>query len=193
MPAKNTAPIRPTMPKLRTPTRLARGPKMYKSDPVPVGGPGVVPAGFLGNRNSAVEWMVYWALSKIFGNPIDPRVGPFQGGWPDWRYQDPTGAGSGVKGSVIDFVVYRVQNRSRPVLIRVVTEHFHLFTNAYTQGADAIQRTALEAMGDVVDLFDYAFTGDPTGQAVIVQCKQALGLIERPNPIAAGTAQRAPR
>ena len=74
-------------PKLRTPARLPRGPEWLHLPVQKLGGPGDPPPGFVGATNSAVEWMVYWALSKVFGRPEDPRKPPFDGAWPDWTYQ----------------------------------------------------------------------------------------------------------
>lgn len=183
----------PAIPRLRTAARIPRGPELYRQPAQKVGGPGEPPPGFVGHRNSAVEWPPYWGLAKIFANPTDPRTGPFNGGWPDWEYQNPDQTGAGVTGSVIDFVVYKARNRSTPLAIRVQTERFHLYVDAYKQGYDAMQRSELERYFEVVDIFDYQYMGDPTGKNVIVLLKQVLGLIEIPNPLVAGTAQRVTR
>jgi hypothetical protein len=45
----------------------------------------------------------------------------------------------------------------------------------------------------VVDVYDYDFINDPTGQAIIVTLKNVLGMIERPNPLWLGTTIRGSR
>jgi hypothetical protein len=45
----------------------------------------------------------------------------------------------------------------------------------------------------VVDIYDYTFSGDPTGAAVMQVVKNALGLIEIPDPLRSGTVRRNPR
>jgi hypothetical protein len=183
----------PKLPVIRVPAAMPRGPRLYDIKTEHAGGPGEVPAGFLGNRNSAVEWLAYWGLAKAFTNPVDPRQGPFDGGYPDWTYQEPDQAGAGLRGSVVDFVVYNPGRGARPIAIRVQTEHFHLFTDAETQAYDSVQRTQLEQYADVIDVYDYDLVGDPTGAKSVVTMKRAAALLESANPITAGTAIRASR
>lgn len=177
-----------TLPRLRPPTRLPTGPKGLRRPVVRTGGPGDPPSGFLRPTTSATEWMVYWALSKVFKNPEDPRRGPFVGGPPDWAYQQGQG-GDGTR-SVPDFVIYRPTR----IVLRVQTEFRHVFTDNQKQTYDRMQRINQERAGfRVVDIFDQAFVTDKTGQAVIVVCKAALGLLQQVDPILAGTALRGSR
>ena len=184
----------PILPVLRHPAAIPQGPKLYRQPVQHAGGPGQVPPGFLGNRNSALEWIAYWALAKAFGNPPDPRAGPpFDGGFPDWTYQEPESQGAGLIGSVIDFVVYNPGRGASPIAIRIQTEFFHTFADAEKQAYDELQRYALENYADVVDVYDTDLVGDPTGAKAVVAMKRAAGLIEPFNPIGAGTALRATR
>jgi hypothetical protein len=153
-------------------------------------GPGEPPPGFLKATVSETEWWVYWACARIFKNPVNPRIGPFVGGPPEWTYQQPYIGGRFTPlGAVIDFIVWRTPT-GRPLGIRVQTEHWHLFASHDQQVSDLMQRGRLMETLDVVDIYDYAFTGDPTGQAVIQTVKGALGLIELGDPLRAGTVRR---
>ena len=178
-------------PRLRTTPRLPRGPEKLHPPVQKTGGPGPPPPGFVGATNSATEWMVYWALAKIFGRPDDPRRPPFDGAWPDWTYQK--GIGNAPGRSIIDFIIYRTTRRGRPVAIRVQTEYFHQFTSNQKQAYDRMQAIAVSGYADVVDIFDQTFVNDKTGQAVIIVVKNALGLLRTPDPIVAGTALRGSR
>lgn len=181
----------PQLPVIRVPAAMPRGPRLYDIRAEHRGGPGEPPPGFLGNRNSAVEWLAYWGLAKAFNNPIDIRQGPFDGGWPDWTYQEPDQVGAGLRGSIVDFVVYNPGRGARPIAIRIQTEHFHTFADAEVQAYDSAQRIQLEQYADVIDVPDTALVGDPSGEKCVVAMKQAAGLIAFPNPIIAGTAVRA--
>jgi hypothetical protein len=174
-------------PRPRVPTRLPTGPKRYRGGREVVAGPGEPPPGFVRPTTSKTEWFVYWALWKIFGTPRDAREGPFFGGPPFWAYQEGTG-GDGTR-SKPDFTVYR----PRRLIIRVQTEFRHLFTDNAKQAYDRLQRVAQSNHNTVVDLYDFRFINDKTGQAVIIETKAAIGLIERPDPIVAGTALRGSR
>lgn len=183
----------PKLPVLRVPAAIPRGPELYQfktehkswatMDPQAIG--------FLGNRNSRVEWLAYGGLALAFKNPVEFWKPPFDGGWPDWTYQEPDQAGAGLRGSIVDFVVYNPGRGARPIAIRIQTEQFHYFTDAETQAYDSMQRTQLEQYADVIDVPDTALVGDPSGAKCVVTMKQAAGLIDFPNPIVAGTAVRA--
>lgn len=194
----------PTLPKLvpqarltplRTPGRIPTGPEIVKpASAKPFGGPGEPPPGFVSATTSTYEWWVYWALAKIFKHPENPRVGPFIGGPPEWIYQkNVEGGRHRPGGAVIDFIVYDHGRGGKPLAIRVVTEAFHLFTDSTQQAIDAMQKEAVEDYATVVDILDYQFIGDPTGQAVVITVKNALGLLESANPLLAGTAIRGSR
>jgi hypothetical protein len=154
------------------------------------GGPGAPPPGFLTATNSVTEWMVYWAFARIYANPKDPRIGPFHGGPPQWTYQQPVLGGRFTPlGAVTDFIDWRPYS-GRPVIVRVQTEHWHLFASTEKQIEDLMQKARLGDRADVVDIYDYQFTDDPTGQSVIQVVKSAVGLIETPDPLRAGVVQR---
>jgi hypothetical protein len=178
---------------MRTFTRIPQGPRMYRQPTKPVvqGGPGEPPIQFLDPslHGSATEWIVYWALAKIFNNPKDPRVGPYIGGTPDWEYQKyAMGGRSRAGGAVIDFAVYTVPG-GKPIGLRLATEFFHFFAGSAKIASDEIQKELLSRDFDIADIQDYEITGDPTGQAAIIKVKQALGLIAS-NPITLGVARR---
>jgi hypothetical protein len=76
------------------------------------------------------------------------------------------------------------------VALRIQTEWQHNFTNNAKHIYDVFHRGRAEENFDVVDLYDYLFLGDDSGQAVIQLLKSALQLIEPPNPIYAHSVQR---
>lgn len=136
------------------------------------GGPGEPPPGFVIGQTSKTEWFIYWAMSKIFGEPVDPRVGPFIGAVGVWGYQ----VGGRQRGqAVIDFVVFP-QKKSRGLRygFRIQTEYFHNFADAETQAYDLMQLSRLSEFNVVVDLYDYEFVEDITGQAAIILIKRGL-------------------
>ena len=63
------------------------------------------------------------------------------------------------------------------------TEFFHSFTTNAKHQYDVLHRLRAEERFDVVDLYDYLYLSDPSGQAAILAVKFALQLIEPPNPI----------
>lgn len=181
------------LPTLRRPSAQPTGPKKLKltGSVDVVGGPGNAPDGFLNSINSKSEWIVYWALSRIFANPPDPRQAPYTGGTPDWSYQAAYDGGArNVGGSVVDFIVYTAR---QPIGIRLVTEYYHLFTNRRKQVQDEMQKLALEGAVEIRDIYDYDFLNDPSGEAAIKVVKLAIGQMERPNPLWLGVALRGTR
>lgn len=179
---------------LRTFSALPRGERKYKYtvDEEVKGGPGLPPAGFLEATNSITEWIVYWACFKALQIPLDPRQTgpPFEGVATYFTYQTPMLGGRSLPGGAVpDFVILRT-GTGIPVIIRVTTEYFHLFTTNAKQVKDELQKQRLDDEVDVVDIFDYEFTNDDTGASAVVAVKNAAGLIERPDPLAAGTARR---
>lgn len=183
------------LPTFRTITKLPQGPRPLNTirlHPQIAPGPGDPPPGFINGQNSAVEWVAYWALAKIFNNPKEPRRGPFQGGPGDWVYQSPEMGGylRSLNSAVVDFVV----NLDRQeVAIRIQTERFHVLAPAKNQQRDITQRMRLERTGDVVDVYDYDLLGineTETAEKAVVTMKRAIGLLEAPNPITTGTGRR---
>ena len=187
--------VRP--PIIRTPTVLPRGPKLYqeakdKGYRSPIAEP---PPGFVGAHTSISEWVVYWGLSKVLGFPEDPRQPPFIGYPPVWYYQsEQLGGRRQAGGAVVDFVVAGGNRyRHEDVGFRLQTERFHLYADTDTHFADQVQLWRLSENMEVIDLYDYTFLPDPTGQAVIIVLKDALAGRVEPNPITDGTTQRVTR
>lgn len=183
-------------PTIRTFSQIPRGDRRYQFSNLKKsqiqGGPGPAPPGFGGPTVSYTEWMIYWALWKIMGGVGDVRRSgpPFIGSPPDWTYQQPfIGGRAEPGGAVVDFIVWRTQT-GRPVGFRIQTEYWHLFTSFNKQQGDFLQRQRLMDEIDIIDIYDYRFTGDATGAATIVEVKRALGLIEIPDPISGATARR---
>ena len=182
----------PKLPTLRTPAVKPTGPRFIPKIEEVMGGPGQSPAGFVTGKNSETEWSAYWALAKIFKNPIDPRVPPFYGGSPDWAYQFEQGTVMGIRGDTnIDFVIFQ----GGTVLgIRVQSERYHVFVDARKHAYDALQEATLESTGiTVVNVYEEELLADPSGQKAIVTMKRMIGRIEKVNPVIAGTAIRASR
>lgn len=179
----------------RTLPKLPRGPRLVtviRDRPQLTPGPGEPPPGFLNGQNSRVEWIAYWALSRIFDNPPDPRQPPFAGGPGDWIYQSPEMGAylRSLNSAVVDFLVTFGKTR---IAIRLQTERFHVLADARQQQRDISQRMNLEQSGEVVDVYDHELIGDndnDTAQKAIVTMKRAIGMLEAPNPILAGTARR---
>ena len=179
---------------LRTFSQFPRGPQLYKYavDEEQQGGPGEPPPNFLVATNSVTEWMVYWAMGPALNIGIEMRnTGPpFMGVPGFFSYQTPLLGGRSLPGGAVpDFTIERTRT-GIPVIIRVVTEFWHIFTSNAKQVSDTLQKQRIEDEVDVVDIYDYTFTHDPTGQAIIQVVKAAAGLIELPDPMRAGVARR---
>lgn len=180
------------VPRLRTNVVRPRGPRALTIKEQYIGGYGDPPVGFIGGQNSITEWIYYWASAKIFDDPKEPRRPPFFGGIM-WAYQVPKG-GKFVRAlgsAVVDFIYYL---GNTVIAIRIQTEYFHTFTNSRKQASDLMQKVNLTRGGlIVVDVYDTALLGDPSGQKAIVAAKRALAMIEDINPITAGTGVRGSR
>ncbi len=186
-----------SLPTIRVKTQIPRGPRVYQfsAGGEIQGGYGEPPPGFMLATTSLTEWIVYWAIWKALNLPGDPRDSgpPYKGQPPEFSYQDPFMGGRSLPGgAVVDFIVWRVPT-GRPVLIRLVTEYWHIFTTNAKQQADAWQSQRLMAQSDVIDLYDTDILGDETGQKAVIWVKNALRLIQRPDVIRSGTARRGPR
>lgn len=186
--------VRP--PSMRSPPALPRGPRLYRV-PRNLGYKGPVaepPPGFIGGQNSRYEWMVYHALSKVFGYPTDPRLPPFIGQPGVWTYQKAWDEGRReIGGSVIDFVVYSGSKSDFDIAFRVQTEFFHLYTDIENQVHDLMQMERLSAFMRVVDLYDQDFAWDETNAATVALIKDALAGRTFANPINGGTTERVTR
>lgn len=163
-----------SLPRLRLPSAIPQGPRMYQTprDKGYVSEFMNPPPGFNIGQTSTYEWMVYLGFAKIFGQPADPRIAPFFGAPGLWGYQ----VGSNeLGGAVIDFVVYpNRRTRGRRMAFRVQTEYFHNYVDAERHAYDLMQLWRLSDYNDVVDIYDYEFAHDPTGQAVIILLKRAM-------------------
>lgn len=172
---------------------LPEGPELYQqAEGIGLhSGPGEPPAGFLTYTNSATEWMVYWALAKIIGQPKDPRQPPYIG-WPGaWTYQRPFEGGRHTAGGqVVDFLVYHPATSSGAIALRIQTERFHIMTDAAKQAKDRALLIRLSGQFRVVDLYEQDFVNDPSGQAVVIETKRALYGGSTSNPIRTGRARR---
>lgn len=167
---------------------LPRGEKLFNQPLVYLGGPGAPPPGFTTGQQSGPEWIVYWALSKIFGLPRDPRLPPFNGGYPIWGYQVPMlGVYTRQPGSSVpDFVVWTAR-----VILRVNGNHYHEVTTATKQAYDMMQKAELERVGfAVMDLWEENLVGDPTGEKAVINVKRAVGQLEPIDPIISATGRR---
>lgn len=184
----------PRLPNLRSPAKAPTGERFVPKISTTLTGPGDPPAGFINGQNSVTEWLFYWALFKIYGQSTDdPRQPPFYGLFPYFQYQasELGGFTRALGSAVVDFVVFL----GRTILgIRIVTERYHIFTDNRKQATDAIQRVQLEASGmQVIDVYDYELLPIGDGQKAVITAKRAVGLLESPDPLKAGTAFRASR
>lgn len=175
----------PRLPSIPT---FPRGPRYLDFASLPkVGGPGEPPAGFVSPTNSRIEWMVYWALSKVFGLPRDPRKGPFTGHPGIWEYQRPYGDYGQPGSTTIDFVVWpHSLTRNRAVAIRIVTETYHELVDPRKRAKDVVQKQRLSRFYDVKDLHEVHIIYDKTGQTAIRWLKHLLSGGESPDPFREG-------
>ena len=197
-PANRRRPVRP--PRLSAIASFPKGPKLYQ---IPQAmqkgttGPGEPPPGFVTATTSRVEWHVYFALSKVLGFPKDPRDGR-NGfiGWPGlWTYQTAYEGGRNRLGGgqIIDFTVEPHElTKGVPIALRLMTERFHLFTSDTKQAYEQLLRSRLSANYVVRDLYEQNFLFDPTGQAVVINVKNALAGLVEPNPVRGGYPLRIP-
>ncbi len=182
-----------SLPKLSKPAAISRGPRIYQMNTKPqvLGPPGEPPVAFVTPKTSATEWPPYWGLARITGYPRaeDVRKFPFVGGPPIWTYQAFVETGS-TKSSNVDFMVRGPFQNATPAAIRIQTEFFHNFTTIENQIYDIIMRDKLENGFEVYDIYDYQYMRDPSGSAIIIKLKQAMGLIGGGPEISRGTVQR---
>lgn len=132
---------------LRKKAGLPTGPRFIPKHEELMSGPGLSPTGFVvGGQNSESEWPPYWALATIFKNPVDPRIPPFFGGYPEWGYQVPMG-GSHTRElgtSVLDYVIWAY---GAPIAIRLQSERWHVQTDSRKHAYDAFQKFNLMGGG----------------------------------------------
>ena len=169
------------------------GPRTYKLFRKPASsfvGPGDPPAEFLDpvHHGSAQEWMYYWALSRIFRDPENPRLPPYEGG-KDWQYQVSTD-GTFIRSplsSVLDFLVVFGDEK---VGLRIQTERWHVFADAVQNSEDYYLKFHSQAVDRIMDLHPQYVIADEGGQAVIKQVVRALNNIQEPDPGRLGLSQR---
>lgn len=179
----------------KRPRRIQRAPRAFAfpEEGQHYGGPGETPLDFVGAKNSATEWYPFWGLAEIFGQP-SPRAlrhAPYVGVPDIWLYQDYIPGG--LLTTNIDFVVLPTNGLAQPTAFRIQTERVHGLPAEHDKYAsDIFYRNNLEAGYEVVDIWDFMFLGDPTGQAIIQLLKAGMGLIEAPNPVLTGQFHRVP-
>lgn len=177
-------------PKIRSFTVFSTGPRLLglAKDPFRFGGPGQPPPGFVGPTTSASEWIIYWALAKVFNDPIEPRNAPYFGGR-DWAYQTAVEGGRRERGgAVVDFVVYLPGQK---VGLRLQTERFHIFAGSKKHSYDVIQGQALSRYMTVKDIFEQDIgLADKTGRTAIAVTVDILGGRKRISPINTQRARR---
>lgn len=140
-------------------------------------GPGKPPPGFLTQQTTGDEWIIYWALAKIFSDPgpMSVRVGPFKGGL-EWEYQA-VQSSLGLTGkTAVDFAVYLP---GEIVGLRIQTELRHVLVDENISAYDVAQRLALERTITVRDIYSQDYIEDISGEAAIRVTIEALGGRER--------------
>ena len=198
--AQNSSPLKnlPALPKLGStkpviyrPTVRPLGPRLYRLSKRPDivgGGPGEPPPGFVTGTTSRSEWRYYWALAKIFVDPLDPRRPPFTGG-KEWQYQAAVDGRftRDVGSSVIDFLIYQ---GVRKLGLRLQTERWHVMAGPQKFWKDFFLKTHSNEVDLIIDVFDQYSLSDPTGEATIKQLKFALKGNQEPDPVRLGNALR---
>lgn len=150
------------------------------------------PPGFVSATTSAEEWGgLYHPLAIIFNDPPDPRKPPYWGGTTGvWEYQSmQLGGRSRPGGAVVDAVVYTATG---PIGLRLVTEYWHYGKGSRVQANDAQQILNLQRSGymQMVDIFSQDVIEDASGATAIQVIKDAIGGIQRPDPLQAGVVRR---
>jgi hypothetical protein len=177
-------------PHIRTFTVFSTGPRLLglARDPKLLSGPGEPPPGFVGPTTSRSEWILYWALAKVFNDPINPRLPPFHGG-EDWSYQTSVEGGRRERGgAVVDFVIYLPGQK---IGLRLQTERFHVFAGPGKQSYDAVQERNLSRYMTIKDLYEQDLgLDDRTGRTAVARVVDLLGGRRRIDPV---TTQRARR
>lgn len=145
-------------------------------------GPEDPPPGFVTATTSFPEWILYWASSKVFNDPPDPRQPPYFGG-KSWGYQLGEGEQGGAFGAVVDFVYYLP---AQIVGVRLMGARYHEAGNPEQKLFDVLQRNNLARYIHVVDIYEQDFIADRTGAAACRRLVEALGGRRRISPAARG-------
>jgi hypothetical protein len=178
------APPSPTRPVIYT-----TGPRAFnRTKRERVAGPGKAPPGFVTATTSESEWWWYWASFHALKINSDPRKPPFVGS-PDgrFRFQKMWDGGRRMPGgSVIDFVYFM---NGQTIAVRLQSWRFHIAAGSDVEAYDESQLRRLSEYHRVHDTYEQNWLGDPTDQAVVIACKNALAGIKEQNPLTSGTGR----
>jgi hypothetical protein len=164
------APAPPRPPRAKGPPIFPRGPKLLGLGQARqvTSGPGEPPPGFAGPHVSAYEYVLYWAIAKVFHDPIEPRLPPFTGSRVGlWEYQVSTTPGDvrSTGSSVSDFLLHLPTG---DLILRLDTWYFHTTAAPNIQARDDYLRIHEGgAQTRVETIYDTQFVGDPSGKAAI--------------------------
>jgi hypothetical protein len=152
-------------------TAIPRGSRLYQvfRKAETVGGPGDPPPGFVIGTTSITEWWAYWALFKVmktlYGFSKNPRDEPFDGFPPYFGYQVDFVGGRQRGGAVVDFTVNHL---GQALLIRVVTDRYHIRTTAEKLASDEAQFRTLNRLGrKVIDVLESDIMNDRSGNGAV--------------------------
>lgn len=178
----------------RTFSARPTGPRQFRdrTNPLLLDAPGTPPPGFVIATTSGSEWVFYWSMGRVTGDPRmeDIRNPPFRGSRDPagWTYQYPYAGGRHLPGgAVVDFVYSPYYN---PILIRIQTEHFHVYSTTVKQATDILQRDLLSKYGKVVDVYDQWYMTDATGAAGIMIARRAIRGLLPIDPLLTGQSMR---
>lgn len=143
-------------------------------------GPGDPPAGFVNGNNSIGEWYLYWALSRIFEDPEEPRVPPYNGG-ERWDYQVPFLGGRDELGGLIADFVIRMPS-SKDVAVDLISGHYHTAAGTEKRAIDRARLRAMAQFMEVIEIFEIDLILDPTGEQAVSTTIEALGGRSRIDP-----------
>jgi hypothetical protein len=191
-PRSRAGSLRPITQKRRFPTRGRGVQKLLKKE-IRIVGPGDPPVGFLGPWTSQSEWILYWALAKIFEDPPDPRIPNSDGftGGQRWEPQRAIMGGRSLGGQVVDFVITMADGRD--VAIDLQTEYFHLTVNPYQNALEQSRLLTMARYFEIITIHESNLIADPTGQQAVRTVIDALGGRRRLNPRAAGILSKTRR
>lgn len=129
---------------------------------------------FGGGTTSNSEGYIYWALLKILGPEGD-----------QWSYQSSVlGGRHSPGGAVVDFVLYLP---NAEIGLRIQTYRFHESAPVSKRMYDTEQLVDIfRADFLVIDIYEQDFIFDETGQAAIRLCLEAMGNLQRPDPVSSG-------
>jgi hypothetical protein len=180
----------PAPPSPTRPVVYATGPRAFnRTKRQKVAGFGPPPPGFVTATTSASEWKWYAASWEAMKTKGDKRKGPFIGDPAgSWRFQKMWDGGRRMPGgSVIDFVYFLANGQT--LAVRLQSWRFHLAAGSDVEAYDESQLRRLSEYHRVHDTYEQNWLGDPTDQAVVIACKNALAGIKEQNPLTSGTGR----